>query len=317
MSRIHEALKKAEMERAAGQVLDQPATAPSGTGLQPPPPVRMPSASAVVIENHSFAPKVTMPVPGGMLSIEDLMARGQRTKWHADATANVFVNPEAAARGAEQFRTLRSRLLQIRAAQPISTILITSSVPAEGKTFVTSNLAQAVIRQPDRRVLMIDADMRCPRLHEMLGAPQSPGLTDFLRGDSDELSVLQTGSEGNLWMIPGGTKVANPSELLSNGRLKLLLERVAPLFDWVLLDAPPCLPVADASVIADICDGILFVVKAGSTPAAVAQRALQELKGRNILGVVLNAVDEAHSYGSSYTQGYGYSYGYGSPDAGA
>lgn len=316
MSRIHEALKKAEMERAAGQVLDQPAAAPSGTGLQPP-PVRVPSAPAAVIDGHSFASKVTLPIPGAMLSLEDLMARGRRTKWHADATANVFVNPEAAARGAEQFRTLRSRLMQIRAAQPISTILITSSVPAEGKTFVTSNLAQAVIRQPDRRVLMIDADMRCPRLHEMLGAPQSPGLSDYLRGDSDELSVLQTGGEGNLWMIPGGTKVPNPSELLSNGRLKTLLERIAPLFDWVLLDAPPCLPVADASVIADTCDGILFVVKAGSTPSAVAQRALQELKGRNILGVVLNAVEEAHSYGSSYTQGYGYTYGYGSPDAGA
>jgi Mrp family chromosome partitioning ATPase len=98
--------------------------------------------------------------------------------------------------------------------------------------------------------------------------------------------------------------------LLSNGRLNVLLKRVAHAFDWVLIDAPPCLPVADATVIADSCDGILFVVRAGSTPGAVAQRAFQELKGRNILGVVLNAVEDSHAYGSTYYQSYGYGYGY-------
>jgi capsular exopolysaccharide synthesis family protein len=152
--------------------------------------------------------------------------------------------------------------------------------------------------------------MRCPRLHQALGAPQTPGLTDYLRGDADEMSVIQSGAEGNLFFIGGGTKVSNPSELLSNGRLNVLLKRVAHAFDWVLIDAPPCLPVADATVIADSCDGILFVVRAGSTPGAVAQRAFQELKGRNILGVVLNAVEDSHAYGSTYYQSYGYGYGY-------
>ncbi|MFZ0910947.1 MAG: CpsD/CapB family tyrosine-protein kinase, partial [Candidatus Acidiferrales bacterium] len=219
-------------------------------------------------------------------------------------------NSEGSGRGAEQFRTLRSRLYQIRSAQPLSVVLVTSSVPAEGKTFVTSNLAQSIVRQPDRHALIIDGDMRCPRLHQALGAPQTPGLTDYLRGDADEMAVIQNGGGGNLFFIGGGTKVSNPSELLSNGRLSTLLKKVAHAFDWVIIDAPPCLPVADATVIADFCDGILFVVRAGSTPGAVAQRAFQELRGRNILGVVLNAVEDTHAYGSTYYQSYGYGYGY-------
>ena len=100
--------------------------------------------------------------------------------------------------------------------------------------------------------------------------------------------------------------MSDPSELLSNGRLKKLLDRVTPVFDWVIIDSPPCLPVADATILANYCDGILLVVRAGSTASEVAQRACQELQGRNVIGVVLNAVEESHMYGSYYSQKYGY-----------
>jgi capsular exopolysaccharide synthesis family protein len=184
--------------------------------------------------------------------------------------------------------------------------LVASSVPAEGKTFVTNNLAQAIVRQPDRRCLIIDADLRCSRLHVPLGAPPSPGLTDYLLGDADEVTVIQHGHEGNLCFIPGGKEVANPSELLLNGRLKTLLERVTPIFDWVILDSPPLLPVADASLLADHVDGVILVVRAASTPTGAAERACQELQGRNVIGVVLNAVEQSQTYGSYYYAGYGY-----------
>jgi protein-tyrosine kinase len=213
--------------------------------------------------------------------------------------------------GAEQFRTLRSRLYQLRVAQNLKTILMTSSVPGEGKTFVTSNLSQAIVRQPDRRALIIDGDLRCARLHVPLGAPNSPGLAEYLRGEADEMTVIQHGQEGNLCFIAGGSEVSDPSELLSNGRLKKLLDRVTPIFDWVIIDSPPCLPVADATILANYCDGILLVVRAGSTASAVAQRACQELHGRNVVGVVLNAVEQSHMYGSYYYQGYGYGQVYG------
>jgi protein-tyrosine kinase len=199
----------------------------------------------------------------------------------------------------------------MRASQSLHTLLVTSSIPAEGKTFVTNNLAQAIVRQPDRRALIIDADLRCSRLHVPLGAPASPGLTDYLRGEVDEMAIIQHGLEGNLCFIPGGDQVTNPSELLSNGRLRTLLDRVSPVFDWVILDSAPLLPVADSSLLADLVDGVLLVVRAGQTPAETAQRACQELQGRNVVGVVLNAVGSQLAYGAYYSSTYGYGYDYG------
>ncbi len=308
MSRIHEALKKAQQERATVQA----------TEVAPPPQGAAPTASdwkssasvAAVVDAASATASAGTPA-SDYLRFDDLRTRCAHPEWHFDPNVNVFFNPGLSTHGAEQFRTLRSRLYQLRGDQPVRTLLVTSSIPGEGKTFVTVNLAQAIVRQPDRRALIIDADLRCARVHTLLGAPAAPGLTDYLRGEADEMAVIQHGPEGNLCFIPGGNEVTNPSELLSNGRLKKLLDRVTPVFDWVIVDSPPCLPVADASILADICQGVLLVVKAGSTPSAVAQRAYQELQGRNIVGVVLNAVGEAHMYSSQYYRAYRYGYGNG------
>lgn len=301
MSRIHEALKKAEQERATQQ-------APAATES-------LFAPGQVISENHptgvmdsvdTMASHAVMPIlPNSYLRLEDLRARCARPAWHLDLNTNIFANSDPLTPGAEQFRTLRSKLYQVRASQPLHTILVTSSIPGEGKTFVSSNLAQAIVRQPDRRALLIDADLRRPRLHLPFGAPLGPGLTDYLRGEADEFSVIQN-HEGNLYFIPGGNEATNPSELLSNGRLKSLLSRVTPVFDWVILDSPPCLPVADASVLADMCDGVLLVVRSGSTPSELAQKACQELQGKNIVGVVLNAIRSGHLYDSYYYDAYGY-----------
>jgi protein-tyrosine kinase len=304
MSRIHEALKKAEQERAAVQTGDR-VLLPADPAVAP----RTPPASAPAPGTETFMSTRTMPpLLAEYMRFDDLRTHCAHPQWHLDPNVNVFFNSSLSEHGAEQFRTLRSRLYQLRGTKPLRTVLVTSSVPGEGKTFVTSNLAQAIVRQPDRRVLMIDADLRCSRLHIPLGAPSTPGLTDYLRGEANEMEVIQHGQEGNLCFIAGGNEVTNPSELLSNGKLKILLDRVTPVFDWVLLDSPPCLPVADASVIADITDGVLMIVRAASTPAETAKRACEELRGGNLLGVVLNAVDEVHAYGSYYYAGYGYGY---------
>jgi protein-tyrosine kinase len=302
MSRIHEALKKAEQERAAAQPVDNSPSLPS-TATEVMPRAREGSDDAPSIFKHSAAIALQ---PGNLKRFEDLCEQCAHPHWHPDLNVNIFSNPALSAIAAEQFRTLRSRLYQLRGSQQLRTLLIASSVPAEGKTFVTNNLAQAIIRQPDRRCLIIDADLRCSRLHVPLGAPPSPGLTDYLLGEADETAVIQHGQEGNLCFIPGGKEVANPSELLLNGRLKTLLERVTPIFDWVILDSPPLLPVADASLLADHVDGVILVVRAASTPTVAAERACQELQGRNVVGVVLNAVEQSQAYGSYYYAGYGY-----------
>ena len=308
MSRIHEALKKAEQERAAVQVADSAVSRGEPAGTK----TGWESNSSIL--TAEVAPPVhprEEPKTSDYLRFDALKANCAHPQWKPDPNMNVFFNTSLSAHGAEQFRTLRSRLYQIRSAQPLQKLVVTSSVPGEGKTFVTSNLAQAIVRQPDRRVLIIDADLRVSRLHVPLGAPSAPGLTDYLRGDASETDVIQHGQEGNLCFIPGGNEVSDPSELIANGRLKTLLDRMVPIFDWIILDSPPCLPVADATNIADFCDGIILVVRAGSTPSQVAERAAQELQGRNVVGVVLNAVEEAHMYGSHYYQGYGYGYVYG------
>lgn len=302
MSRIHEALKKAEQERATVVTAEAAPLSAETASTAPAPTEAIPARNADILTR----PVVAAPPSGEYLRFDDLRAHCSHPQWHPDPNVNVFMNPAMSSHGAEQFRTLRSRLYQMRSSQPLRSLLVTSSIPTEGKTFVTNNLAQAIVRQPDRRALIIDVDLRRSRLHVPLGAPSGPGLTDYLRGEADVMSIVQQGQEGNLCFIPGGNEVSNPSELLSNGRLKTLLNRVTPIFDWVILDSPPCLLVADASVLADMCDGVLLVVRAGVTPAGTAQRATQELRGRNVVGVVLNAMKSSHAYNSDYYYGYGY-----------
>jgi capsular exopolysaccharide synthesis family protein len=181
--------------------------------------------------------------------------------------------------------------------------LITSALASEGKTFVATNLAQAIARERERKVLLIDGDLRSPALHKPLGAPASPGLSDYLRGQAGDPEIIQHGQDGNLCFIAAGNPGSDPSELLSNGMLEKLLDRLAPLFDWVIIDSPPCLPVSDANVLAGHCDGVLLVLRARSTPSAACDKARKELQKRKVVGVVVNGVENAETYGGYY--GYG------------
>lgn len=266
---------------------------------------RATDSAPVATTNFHLHTSVTTPPLAGALQFEDLIAQCAHPHWRPESKENVFLNSESNSHGAEQFRTLRSRLYQLRNSQPLQTILVTSSLPAEGKTFMTHNLAQAFARKQECRVLLIDADLRRSRLHFPMGAPMAPGLADYLRGDFSDLAVIQHGQKGNLCLIAGGNPVADPSELLSNGRLKRLIDRMKPVFDWIIVDSPPCLPVADASSLADLCDGILLVVRAGSTQAEVAQKTCKQLQNKNVIGVVLNAVEKKHS-SSNYYGEYGF-----------
>jgi protein-tyrosine kinase len=151
-------------------------------------------------------------------------------------------------------------------------------------------------------VLLIDADLRAPRLHTALGAPSTPGLTEYLRGEVNEYQVIQQGTEKNLCFIPYGSEASDPSELLSHERMRRLLEFVSPSFDWIILDSPPVLPVHDASILADLCDGVLFVLRAGATESVLAEKAVSEFRQKNLLGVVLNGTSRADSYGGYYNE---------------
>ena len=304
MSRIHEALQKAQQERAVMLQGDVAALPNESAKVETSGGDSAPAAAATNFHLHT---SVIAPSHDDSLQFEEFAKHCAHPHWHPDPSENVFLNTDAGSHGAEQFRTLRSRLYQLRGSQPLQTILVTSSLPAEGKTFLANNLAQTFIRKQDCRVLLIDADLRRSRLHVPLGAPVAPGLTDYLRGAAAETAVIQHGQKGNLCLLSGGNQVADPSELLSNGRLKLLIDRMKMVFDWIIVDSPPCLPVADSSGLADLCDGVLLVVRAASTPAEVAQKTCKEMQNKNLIGVVLNAVEKRHS-SSNYYGEYGYSH---------
>jgi protein-tyrosine kinase len=294
MSRIHDALKKAAEERASQSTASSVQTFLDVTeGLS-----RAPQAGSEL----DTAAKNGSGKAGKQPSVrfEQLLKRCAHPNWTLDPRMSVFGGTDSKKFGAEPFRTLRSRLSQIAGTRELKRIVITSSVPSEGKTFVAANLAQSIIRQPDRRVLLIDADLRASRLHVALGAPSTPGLTDYLRGEVDEYAIIQSSPDENLCFIPGGKEVSNPSELLPSDRMRHLLDFVTPMFDFVILDSPPASPVHDPSVLADLCDGVLFVVRAGVTDFEVAEKAVAEFREKNLLGVVLNGAEPANGYGQYY-----------------
>ena len=316
MSRIHEALQKAERERKSAQPGDlsvielaipllagEVTAASSAAGIEPQFPPPMPGNS-----ESGSQPQPPPPVPS---KIESDFASCVRTEWKPDLESMLFFDSSQHYQvGMEEFRTLRSRLFQLREKHPLKVILVSSAVPGEGKSFVAANLAQAFARQHGRRVLLIDTDLRCASLHEYLGTRTTPGVTEFLRGMADEYAVLQRGPMDGLFFIARGAEVANPAELIANGRCKTLLQRLAPHFDWIVLDSPPTVPASDASLLAEHCDGVLLVVRSASTPIEMAQRAVREFRGRTIFGVVLNQATAESGYGGYYDKGYG---GYGSP----
>ncbi len=299
MSRIHEALKKAAQERNTQQedILSDagPMDLTSG-GL----------AGAVLTDDRTQpeGPSVVTDLQSAtFLRYQKFVKNCPRPAWKIRVDGSVFCADTLFPYGAERFRTLRSRLYQVASTQPIRRLLVTSSMAAEGKTFIAANLGQSFVRQPNRSVLLIDADLRAPRLHVPFGAPTIPGLTEYLRKEADESQIIQVGPEGNLCFVPGGGLVANPSELLHSERMRQFIDDMSRIFDWVILDSPPVLAVHDASILADMCDGVLFVVRAGATDSTLAERAVSEFREKNLLGVVLNRVEKTDLYGGYY---YGY-----------
>ncbi len=188
-------------------------------------------------------------------------------------------------------------------------IVLTSPNPREGKTTVASNLALAMA-DVNQRVLLIDADMRRPRLHEVFGAKNDWGLSDLLRGKlpPEGSGLIVTGHE-RLALLPAGTETAGVSSLLHSPRMGELLRKMKQEFDAVVIDTPPMLQLPDARVLGKLADGVILVVRANQTMRDSAQAATQRLMedGSVVLGTVLNDWDQRKSGG----YGYGYGYGYG------
>jgi protein-tyrosine kinase len=204
---------------------------------------------------------------------------------------------------AEEFRTLRTRLNHLQTLQPLHTIVVTSPSPAEGKTFTAVNLALAQSHLAESSVLLGDFDLRRPVVHNLFQIDRAPGLSDFLTGQCTFAQALRKVESMNLYLLPAGSPVKNPLELLNMRQARMLFEELPRTFNWAVFDTPPLLFSADANLLATMADGTILVVKIGSTTFDNVTRAMQSLCENNVLGIVANGARASELY-SKYTYYY-------------
>ncbi len=247
------------------------------------------------------------PRGGAHSALQGLLEEVQQVPLNLDPDAHLIdpLRPQHAP--TEEFRTVRTRLNHLQNLQPIHTVVVTSPSPAEGKSFTAANLALAESHLEGNATLLADFDFRRPVVHSLFQVPRSPGLTDFLLGKAPLNEVIKKVEGSNLYIAPAGTPVLNPLELLNLKEVKLLLEALPSVFNWVILDSPPLLFAADASLLGTLCHGTILVVRIGSTTIDAVGRAMQSLCENNVLGIVVNAARRGELY-SKYTYYHSYYY---------
>jgi protein-tyrosine kinase len=202
----------------------------------------------------------------------------------------------------EQYRRLAATLHHLQAEQGLKRLMVTSAAPQEGKTLTVVNLAITLSESYRRRVLLIDADLRRPSIHDVFGISNQYGLCDALRPGARPLQFSRVSPM--LWVLPAGPTDANPMGALASDRMERLLDEVGSSFDWILLDAPPVALMADAGLLARLTRAVIVVIGAGSTPYALVEKVVAELGRENIIGTVMNRVEEDATQWSGYYSNY-------------
>jgi len=196
-------------------------------------------------------------------------------------------NPESLI--SEQFRTIRTNIHFVKGDKKENALLITSPGKSEGKSTAVANIAVSMAQQKER-ILSIDGNLRNPRVHDLFKLTNISGLTDVLTGKATfEETVIPTGI-GSLDILTGGTKPFNPVELLASPKMKEFLKYVSAVYDHVLIDSPPVLEVTDTKILANLCDGVVLVVKKNKTDSesAYESKKVLEFAKAQIIGVILN-----------------------------
>lgn len=216
---------------------------------------------------------------------------------------------------AEQFRFLRSRITRPMQGEVPRTILITSSLQGEGKTFTACNLAVTIAQGLDEHVLLVDADLRNPRLHRIFDVQDgSRGLSSHLVRDEPLENVLQKTGINKLTLLPAGQEAENPAEILSSERMKQFITEVKERYPdrLIILDSAPVQLAPETVALANEVDGVFLLVFRGHTPREAIQSSLERFKEDNFKGVIFNGYQGSSSYYRQYkSKSYGYGYGYG------
>jgi capsular exopolysaccharide synthesis family protein len=281
MAKVYDALRRAEEER--NRLIGDEENRPAPLQVEP-------AGPAVEREDRK---------PFWKRSADSLQTR-QRPDGSAEINKRRISLLQPDSYVAEQFRALRGRIDALAAQRPIRTLAVSSPLAGEGKTTAAINLAAVTSMSVGRRVLLMDCDMRKPRIHQSLGLRPETGLAEVL-SDQAPLDRAIIRIEGmSLDVLPVRGKPSNPSELLGSPRMRELIEEVAGRYDRVVIDTPAVLGVPDAKAVAELCDGIVMIVRAERTSQQDVEAALEILDRRRLLGLVLN--------GAQTSQGrYGYS----------
>ena len=190
---------------------------------------------------------------------------------------------------AEAVRLLGVRLRALRRTRSLKKVLITSTIPREGKSTIAANLACALGHGAEEKVLLVEGDVRLPALLSMFGVQKVPGLCDSLREDHNLLRNIYHLEEARIWILPAGIVSGNPLEFLQSQKLPQLMDRLSEIFDWIIIDSPPVLPLADTSIWMRLADGILLVTRQGVTEKHQLQKGLAVLEPQKMLGALLNS----------------------------
>ena len=190
--------------------------------------------------------------------------------------------------GAEKFRFLGVRLRQLQQERSLKKLLITSTISEEGKSTVTANLAATLARRKQQKVLLLEGDLRRPTQAQLFGGTRPAGLSEWLQSGTRTVSNIYHLDGPGFWLMPAGQPPENPLELMQSGKLAELLDQLVTCFDWVVIDSPPVLPLADTSVWSRFADGILLVVRSGRTERQALQRGLGAIDQSRLLGLVVN-----------------------------
>jgi capsular exopolysaccharide synthesis family protein len=312
MSRIDQALRMREgVTDAPGSetpIVELPSLAhyPNESALRPEPEphvttfepelIKPTLVDPTVVQQPVVEPTAVAPVPTPKRVSKSLDNAGVQARLVTGASSSV---------SAEQYRRLAAVLHEEQAHGKLKTVMVTSALPSEGKTLTVVNLALTLSGSYGRRVLVIDADLRAPSMHRLLGVRNSRGLSDTLRDRPTALPLVEVSPR--LSVLTAGRPGPSPLSDLTSERMGEVIRECAASFDWVLVDTPPVGLLSDAQVLARLVNGVIFVIAAGSTPAAAVERAVSELGAESIIGTVLNRVENRYIPEANYYDEY---YGY-------
>ncbi len=275
MNRIQQVLQKAE----------QDGTTRHTRGVGEAPAGRVPRAPVLVTTDDDLPLPVDLIDRAGRVQPPP---RPARTELEARPHPLLVAATAPHSPAAERYRSLRTRIAQIEHGDLRRVLMMTSPGRGEGKSMTSLNLGITMAQEFHRRVVVVDADLRRPALHALLGLPSSPGLSDVLLGGALLEDVMVVLPDYRLTVIPAGLPTEQPTELLGSTAMRRVMEQLRTQFDRVLLDTPPAVPLADAGVMSRMADAVLVVVRAGITQMPAIERTLSEIDTAKVLGLILN-----------------------------